>query len=146
MKERLFTGFVKAAGYAKKVRKTLFATVKNRVETREVLRASAELNQKIFEKMQEMGVEKSDVVTIEIEFELKDGKIEWDYNTLKINVFKSEEEEKLSKAMKEAEEIEKELEKSIEELENVINEAENALNKVKDVATKMKQRFGKYEE
>ncbi len=146
MAEKLFTGFVRAAGYAKKVRKALFAAIKGRVETQEVIRASAELNQKIFEKMQELNVEKSDVVTIEIEFEVKNGKIEWNYDSLKIEVFKKEEEEKLSKAVEEAEKIEGELESAIEELHHALQDVEDALAKLKDVATRIKNEFGKHEE
>jgi len=145
MGERLFTGFVGAAGYARKVRKALFAALKGKVDAKEVVRASAELNQKIFEKFQEMEVDKRDVVTIEANFEIKDGKIEWDYDSLKIEVFKREEEKNLSKAMEETEKIEKELEKVIEELHHSLEEVEHAMNKLKEVATRMKQEFGKHD-
>lgn len=146
MGEKLFTGFVRAAGYARKVRKALFAALKNKVEAKEVVRASAELNQKIFEKMQEMQVDKSDVVTIEVGFEVKNGKIEWNYDSLRIEVFKKEEEEKLSKAMEEVEKIENELENAIEELHHALQEVEDAMSKLKDIATRIKQEFGKHEE
>ncbi len=145
MPEKLFTGFVRAAGYARKVRKALFAVLKNRVDAREVVRASAEVNQRIFERMREMDVDKSDVVTIEIEFEIKDGKIEWNYDSLKIEVFRKEEEEKLSRAMEEAEKMEEELEGAIEELHSALKDLEDALRKVKDVATRIKHEFGRHE-
>ncbi len=146
MGERLFTGFVRAAGYAKKIRKALFAALKNRVEAKEIIRASAELNQRIFEKMQEMQVDKSDVVTIEIEFDVREGRIEWNYDSLRIEVFKKEEEEKLSKAMEEVEKIENELESTIEELHRALQNVEDAMKNLKDIATRMKQEFGRHEE
>ncbi|RLF79457.1 hypothetical protein DRN34_04870 [Thermococci archaeon] len=113
---RLSTGFVRASGYANKVRKVLFALTRGKLNPEAVVRASAQLNQYLFDKFQEMGVKKEDVVRISIEFNIKNGEIEWNYDTLKIEVYKKEEEEKLAEAMKEVEESEKALEIAIEEL------------------------------
>jgi hypothetical protein len=142
----LSTGFVRAAGYANKVRKVLFATARGKAEAKEIIRASAELNQKIFEKLQEMGVEKSDVIRIEIEFDISDeGKIEWNYDTLTIEVFKREEEEKLTRAMKEVEETEKALEGVISELADAMKEVEDAMIKLKEIVERLKQEHGNIE-
>ena len=116
---KLSTGYVRASGYAHKVRRVLFALARKMVEPKEIIRASGELNQRIFEEFQRLGVSKEDVVRITVEFEVKDGTIVWDYDTLKIEVYRKSEEEKLAKAMEEVEERERELEEKIKALEEV---------------------------
>ncbi|WP_297536192.1 single- stranded DNA-binding family protein [Thermococcus sp.] len=116
---KLSTGYVRASGYAHKVRRVLFALVKGKVEPKEVVRASAELNQRIFEEFQRLGVAKEDVVRITVEFTIEDGKIVWNYDSLNIEVYKKSEEEKLAKAMEEVEERERELEEKIKAIEEV---------------------------
>ena len=116
---KLSTGYVRASGYAHKVRRVLFALVKGKVEPKEVVRASAELNQRIFEEFQRLGVAKEDVVRITVEFTIEDGKIVWNYDSLNIEVYKKGEEEKLAKAMEEVEERERELEEKIKAIEEV---------------------------
>jgi hypothetical protein len=145
MTEHLFTGFVRAAGYANKVRKTLFAILRKRVEAQEVVRASAELNQHLFDKLQEMGVAKEDVITIGIDFDIVDGKIEWKYDTLQIEVFKKEEEEKLTKAMEEVEQTEKAIETIVGELVHAMKDVEDAVVKLKEIVERMKHEHGAIE-
>ncbi|ASJ09329.1 hypothetical protein A3L11_08845 [Thermococcus siculi] len=117
---RLSTGFVRASGYAHKVRRVLFAVTRGKVEPKEVVRAAGELNQRIFEKLRELGVEKSDVVRITVPFSIKEGTIEWDYDGLEIEVYRKSEEENLARAMEEVEERERELEERIKELEELV--------------------------
>ncbi|NJE08737.1 DUF2258 domain-containing protein [Thermococcus sp. M39] len=150
---RLLTGFVRAAGYANKVRKVLFAITRGKVNPEEVVRAAAELNQYLFNKFQDMGVKKEDVVRIEAEFEIKDGKIEWNYDSLKVEVYKKEEEEKLAEAMREVEESEKALELVIEELSKLSeklrelsDEISQLVEKIKQEHTTLKLEFEKEEE
>jgi hypothetical protein len=145
MTEHLFTGFVRAAGYANKVRKTLFAILRKRVEAQEVVRASAELNQHLFDKLQEMGVAKEDVITIGIDFDIVDGKIEWKFDTLQIEVFKKEEEEKLTKAMEEVEQTEKAIETIVGELVHAMKDVEDAVVKLKEIVERMKHEHGAIE-
>lgn len=116
---RLSTGYVRASGYAHKLRRVLFALTRGRVDSKEVVRAAGELNQHIFEKLINMGVDKADVVRITIPFTVEDGKIVWDYDKLNIEIYRREEEERLAKALEEVEEREKELEERIKEIEEV---------------------------
>ncbi|WP_456420601.1 single- stranded DNA-binding family protein [Thermococcus sp.] len=116
---KLSTGYVRASGYAHKVRRVLFALVRKEVQPKEIIRASAELNQRIFEEFQKLGVSKDDVVRITVEFDITDGSIVWDYGSLKIEVYRKSEEEKLAKAMEEVEEREKELDEKIRAIEEV---------------------------
>jgi hypothetical protein len=116
---KLSTGYVRASGYAYKVRRVLFALTKGKVDPKEVVRAAGELNSKIFEKLQELGVDKGDVVRINVEFSIQDGSIVWDYDTLSIEVYKKGEEARLAKAMEEVEERERELEEKVKEVEEL---------------------------
>ncbi|WP_346765973.1 single- stranded DNA-binding family protein [Thermococcus sp. 21S7] len=116
---RLSTGFVRASGYAHKVRRVLFALTRKKVDPREVVRAAGELNQRIFERLQELGVEKSDVIRITVPFRIEGGSIRWDYEALNIEVYRKDEEKRLAKAMEEVEERERELEEKIKAIEEV---------------------------
>ncbi|RLG64108.1 hypothetical protein DRO02_04960 [archaeon] len=86
----LSTGFIRAAGYARKARRVLFATARN-VDSKEVVRASAEFNMKLFERLQEMGVRKEDIVRIRCDFDIVEEngekKIVWNWDTLDIEVY-----------------------------------------------------------
>lgn len=119
MAVKLSTGYVRASGYAHKVRRVLFALARKKVEPKEIIRASAELNQRIFEEFQRLNVSKEDVVRITVEFRIKDGSIVWDYDSLRIEVYRKGEEERLAKAMEEVEERERELEEKIKAIEEV---------------------------
>ncbi len=119
MAVKLSTGYVRASGYAHKVRRVLFALARKKVEPKEIIRASAELNQRIFEEFQKLNVSKEDVVRITVEFQIRDGSIVWDYDSLRIEVYRKGEEERLAKAMEEVEERERELEEKIRAIEEV---------------------------
>mgnify|MGYP000689843730 FL=1 len=56
---RMSTGFVRAARYDDKVRRVLFALLRNKgVPNDEILRAAAEFNKKVFEEITKRGIEK----------------------------------------------------------------------------------------
>ncbi len=118
---KLRTGFVRASGYAYKVRRVLFALTRGKVSPEEVVRAAGELNVRIFEELQRRGVDKGDVVRVEVPFRIEDGKVLWDYSGLEIEVYRKEEEEKLAKAMEEVEERERALEEKISRIEGLAN-------------------------
>jgi len=135
----LRTGFVRASGYANKVRKVLFAVARGRVEPKEIVRAAGELNQRIFEELQELGIGKEDVIRVSINFEVHDGRIEWNYRTLSIEVYRKEEEGKLAEAMEEFEEREKLLDEAIKELEKSAEDLKQALEKLLEKIEVIKQ-------
>ena len=92
-KKRLSTGFVRAAGYADKLRRTLLAQTKGTVEPREAVRVAALINMRLFDVLRENNVEKSDVVRIIFDYSIVEEngkrKIEVDWNSMTIEVFKS---------------------------------------------------------
>ena len=135
----LRSGYVRASGYANKIRKVLFAITRGRAEPEEVVRAAAELNQYLFGKFQELGVRKEDVVRISIGFSIDAGKITWDYDSLKIEVYRREEEQNLAQAMEEVEEREKALDEAIKELENLAERLRALSDEISEKVEKLKQ-------
>ncbi|MCD6503737.1 MAG: DUF2258 domain-containing protein [Euryarchaeota archaeon] len=87
----LSTGFIVAAGYANKIRRTAFAQMKDYAEAKEIVRATAALNMALFDVLREFNIEKTDVIRIRISYRIFDGKISWDPETLEIEVFKRSE-------------------------------------------------------
>lgn len=136
---RLSTGYVRASGYAHKVRRVLFALTRGKVDPKEVVRAAGELNQRIFEKLQELGADKSDVIRVTIPFSIEEGTIKWDYENLNIEVYRKGEEERLAKAMEEVEERERELEEKIKEIENLATNLKNMAEELIEKIEELKQ-------
>ncbi|MHA1709713.1 MAG: single- stranded DNA-binding family protein [Candidatus Baldrarchaeia archaeon] len=132
------TGFVRAAGYADKVRRVLFATAKG-VEPQEIVRASAEFNMKVFEILQEKKVDKSDVVRIRCDYEIKDGKIEWKWDTLELEVYAREDKPLLSEAMKEVEEAREALKEIVTELSNLSSQLIDIAHRIDDLIQRVKR-------
>ncbi|MDI3474556.1 MAG: hypothetical protein PWQ79_428 [Thermococcaceae archaeon] len=138
---RLSTGFVRAAGYANKVRRVLFALTRGKVPPEEVVRAAGELNQLLFDKLQELGVRKEDVVRITVEFSIQEGRINWDYESISIEVYRKEEAGTLARAMEEVEERERSLEAHIKELEELIISLEELSEKIVEKLEEIKQEY-----
>jgi len=90
---RLSTGFIRAAGYANKLRRTLIALTKGIIEPAEAARKAAVINMRLFDVFREKGIEKGDVVRILFEFDIveKEGKkdINIDWSTMTIEVYKN---------------------------------------------------------
>ena len=89
----LSTGFVKASGYATKLRRTLFAQLSNRIkegsiDSDTVAKKAGELNRLLYIALLGAGVQKDDVVRIRIDYAIKDGDIIWLPETLSIEVYK----------------------------------------------------------
>ena len=90
----LSTGLIIAGAYADKVRKTLFAQLRDQmkrgeVTAQEIARAAAELNRVLYHIIVEkLKSDKGDVVRARVEYEIEDGKISWKYDTLQLEVFK----------------------------------------------------------
>ncbi len=107
MPQELSTGLVIAGAYADKLRRTLFAQLRDRVKqdrefAREVARASGEINRLLFIILVEkLKVDKGDVVRIRVQYDVEDNRIKWYYDTLRIEYFKRVSDEEVAKAVKE---------------------------------------------
>ncbi len=69
------TGVIIAARYADKLRRAAFAAFRNVLKQEEILRAVAELNKSLYDKLIEMGVGKLDIIRITVEARVQDGKL-----------------------------------------------------------------------
>ena len=109
----LSTGLVIAGAYADKLRRTLFAQLRDMVKqnkefAREVARASGEINRLLYIILVEkLGVDKGDVVRIRVQYSVEDDRIKWYYDTLRVEYFRRVPDEEVMKVVREA--IEKEL-------------------------------------
>lgn len=101
----LSSGLVIAGAYADKIRRTLFAQLKDLVKqdksfSKEVARAIGELNAVLFRILvEELKIEKGDVVRIRINYNVDPNtkKVIWDYSSLRIEVFKRVPDETVSR-------------------------------------------------
>jgi len=83
------TGFVMAAGYAYKIRRTLLAQARSLgIDSKEAMRVSALINQHLFNVFREKNIDKADVVRIRFGYTVKDGKIDVDWASLVIEHYK----------------------------------------------------------
>ena len=104
--EVLRSGLVIAGGYADKVRRVLFAQLKDKIkqgeiEAREVARAAGELNRLLFEILvNKLGIDKGDVVRITVEYDVEGGQIKWHLDTLTIQAWRRIPDEQISEAIK----------------------------------------------
>jgi hypothetical protein len=102
----LNTGGIIAGAYADKVRRTLFALTKENVnqgiiKTEDVVYAAATLNQLLYKILvEELKCDKGDMVRIIIDYDIVNGKIVWNYDSLKIEWFRREDQGKVDEATK----------------------------------------------
>ena len=90
----LSTGLVIAGAYADKLRRTLFAQLRDQmkqgiVSGQDIARAAAEINRLLYEILvDDLRIDKGDVVRIRISYDLVDGEIKWHLDTLRIEAFR----------------------------------------------------------
>jgi len=103
----LRSGYVIAGAYADKVRRTLFAQTRELVRSgeltpQEVARASGELNKVLYEGfVNRLRTDKGDVVMIDIEYEVEEGRIKWNYDKLNVRVWRRVPEEEVARVLSE---------------------------------------------
>ncbi len=104
----LSTGFVIAGAYADKVRRVLFAQLRDmikrgEVSNRTVAARAGELNRILYEILvNRLRIEKGDVVRIRIEYEVKNGDVEWKLDTLRVEAFRRVPDDEIQRAVKES--------------------------------------------
>ncbi|MCX8176384.1 MAG: DUF2258 domain-containing protein [Candidatus Bathyarchaeota archaeon] len=102
----LNTGFIIVGGYADKVRKTLFAQLRSQIKdgsirNQDVAKAVAELNRTLYILLVEkLKTERGDVVRVRVDYNVKDGEIIWNYNTLRLEVCRRIPDEEVEKIVK----------------------------------------------
>ncbi len=97
----LRTGLVIAGGYADKVRRVLFAQLRDKIKAgelsnQEVARAAGELNRLLYEIIvNRLRLDKGDVVRIVVEYDVEDGNIVFKLDTLTIEAWRRVPEEEI---------------------------------------------------
>ncbi|MEM0457883.1 MAG: DUF2258 domain-containing protein [Sulfolobales archaeon] len=91
---RLSTGYVWAATYADKIRRTVYAQLKDLIKENKVLREQvprdiAQLNSALYKLIvEDLKMGKTDLVRIRINYVIKDNSIEWKPETLTVEAFR----------------------------------------------------------
>jgi len=106
---RLSSGYVIAGAYADKLRRTLFAQLRDLMrESKEwssrIAYSAAQLNKVLFEILVKgLNVDRGDVVRIRIEYEVDEAakEVKWKWDTLEVEVFRRENPEKVKKVVDE---------------------------------------------
>lgn len=104
---KLNTGIVLAAGYARKITRTMFAQLKseissNSIDVVEVKKAIGEINQLLYKILVEkLRVDKTDAVRITINYAIESGKIRFYWDTLSIEVYRRISEDHVKMALRE---------------------------------------------
>lgn len=132
----LRSGAVIVGAYATKIRKTLFAQLKDKVKSKEIssqeiARASGEVNKMLYILfVEKLRLDKGDVVRVSIDYDLVDNQIVWNYDTLKVEAYRKVPEDEINRHL---EEIKRGLEKisqlKIEEY-NIVKARETKLGDV----------------
>jgi hypothetical protein len=111
----LMTGYVIAGAYADKVRRTLFAQTRDLVKSgtltpQEVARAAGELNRILYEVfVNKLKMDKGDVVMVNIEYNIEDNRIVWNYDKLEVRVWRRERDDVVARALSEVKMVAREL-------------------------------------
>ena len=91
---QLSSGLVIAGAYADKIRRTLFAQLreqmkKGEISAQDIAYAAAQLNRLLYVVfVDNLKIDKGDVVRVRIEYDVVDGKIEWKLDTLRVEAFR----------------------------------------------------------
>jgi len=102
----LRTGTVIAGAYADKVRRVLFAQLRDKVKSgeisnTEVARAAGELNRLLFEILvNKLHMDKGDVVRVTVDYEIEDGTIKWILDTLQVQAWRRMPDEEVAEVVR----------------------------------------------
>jgi hypothetical protein len=115
-KYELRTGIVVAARFADKLRRTAFAVFGGVVPREEIVRAAAELNKKIFEKLIAMGIGKLDIVRIAVEAAVEGDKLVFGEPKIEWFIPHAEVEKRLQECEKRMSEMKQKIESLLKDL------------------------------
>jgi len=112
-KYEIRTGVVIAARFADKLRRTAFAVFGGVVPKEEVVRATSELNKKIYERLVSMGVGKLDIVRISVEASVEGGRLIFGEPKIEWFVLHEEVEKRVKECEQRLEEVKKKLKEAL---------------------------------
>ena len=112
----LRTGVVVAARFADKLRRTAFAAFGRVLPKEEIVRTTAELNKKIFDKLIAMGVGKLDLVRITVEAAVEGSKLVFGEPKIEWFILHADVEKRLQECEKRMSEMKQKIELLLKEL------------------------------
>jgi len=112
----LRTGIVIAARFADKLRRTAFAVFGGILPKEEIVRATSELNRKIYEKLVSMGVGKLDIVRITVETAVERNRLTFSEPKIERFIPHTEAEKQLQECEKRLNEFKQKVESLLKEL------------------------------
>ncbi len=104
----LSSGYIIVGAYADKIRRTLFAQLRDRIkkgeiDSKTVAKAAADLNKLLYEILvNRLKLDKGDVVRIRVEYGVEDGEIKWNLESLRVEAFRRIPDEEVEKVVKES--------------------------------------------
>lgn len=110
------TGVIVAARFADKIRRTAFAVFGGVLPREEIVRATSELNKRIYEALISMGVGKLDIVRITVEAAVEGGKLVFGEPKIEWFIPHSEVQKKVEECEKKMSEIRKKIETLLSEI------------------------------
>ncbi|MCD6491087.1 MAG: single- stranded DNA-binding family protein [Candidatus Njordarchaeia archaeon] len=139
---RLMTGYVRASAYDRKVRRVLFALLKGKVSDDEILRASAEFNKKLFELLQKEGIDKRDVIRITCDFTIEDSKVNWKWDSLKLEHYEEAKEigARMSTLLQQLERQEQLVDEFFEKLSKLADKVRGIAQEIDDMIEDLKRK------
>lgn len=105
VKKRLSTGVVPAPLYARKIKRTIFAQLRNEIKrgevsSNEVAFRVGQLNRFLYDILaKQEGIDKRDMIRIRVDYEISNGELKWDYNSVEVEIWRYDSE--LSKKVRE---------------------------------------------
>lgn len=112
----LRTGVIVAARFADKLRRIAFAVFSHTVPRDEVLRAVADLNRGIYERLTAMGVGKLDLVRITVEAAVEGGRLAFGEPKIELFIPAQEAQRRVEECQRKMEDMRKRLEEILKEL------------------------------
>ena len=136
------TGYVRASAYDRKVRRVLFALLKGKVSDDEILRASAEFNKKLFELLQKEGIDKRDVIRITCDFTIEDSKVNWKWDSLKLEHYEEAKEivARMSTLLQQLERQEQLVDEFFEKLSKLADKVRGIAQEIDDMIEDLKRK------
>ncbi len=104
----LSSGYIIVGAYADKIRRTLFAQLreaikKGEIDSKTVAKAAADLNKLLYEILvNRLKLDKGDVVRIRVEYELENGEIRWNLESLRVEAFRRIPDEEVDRIVNES--------------------------------------------
>jgi Uncharacterized protein conserved in archaea len=142
----LSSGLIIAGAYADKIRRTLFAQLRDLVKqdkdvAREIARATAELNIVLYRILvDELKVDKGDVVRVRINYSYDPGnkKIDWNYKSLRLEAFKRIPDEEVTRIVNDV--VTNKLSRILEEFRLAPRKAEEAVESFGVIEEKIEEK------